>query len=83
MAKEETAKEKTKEKEKEKTKYRVLCWGACTPDSPCSFEYAVGTARKSARTGDIVDDLPPSVVGRPGQEGFRDLILGVHIEEVE
>lgn len=43
------------------TKYRVLCWGACTPESPCGINYpSTKTALEvRAETGDVIDDIPP------------------------
>lgn len=72
-------------KSKQKTTaYQVLDWGAGTKEAPCSIEYmgAEGQVRH-AQTGDLVDDLPVSAIGKPGQEDIRSLILGVHIAEVE
>jgi hypothetical protein len=64
-------------------KYEILCWGACSEDSPCSIHYNAAGKEKVAVTGDVVDDIPPQVIGAPGQEEFRALILGVHLRKVE
>lgn len=67
---------------KTNSKYRVLDWGAGNEKSPCSITYLVGDKEKRAVTGDVVDDIPQSAIGIPGQEELRSFIIGVNIEKV-
>lgn len=64
-------------------RYRVLDWGAGTEDAPCQIHYLVKGVEVSAKTGDVISDIPTTAIGRRGQEDIRSFILGTHIEEVK
>jgi hypothetical protein len=67
----------------EKKTYRVLNWHPAESgiEEPCAINYLAGGKEKRAVSGDVVDDLPASAIGLPGQEDIRTFIVGVHIEE--